>query len=239
MLLTKNNWTKEDYNNFVVYLNNNVDLKFKEFSSKIILDNTLIGVRTPILKQIAKEIFKGNYKSFLDICIPKTYEEKLIYVLVIGSIKEFDNETIKYVNNYSKLINNWALCDMFCSNVKFVKNNKDRVLKYILKNIKSKDLWVRRLCFVLLLDYYIEEKYLNIIFELCDTYNTNDYYVEMSVAWLISICYIKYKENTKEYLNNNKLNDFTYNKALQKIIESKRIIEEEKEILRKMKRRQI
>ena len=61
----------------------------------------------------------------------------------------------------------------------------------------------------------------------------------MSVAWLISICYIKFKKETLNYINNNKLNDFTYNKAIQKIIESKRITKEEKEELKKLKRRKI
>ena len=73
------------------------------------------------------------------------------------------------------------------------------------KSIKKKNIWIRRMCFVLLLDYYIEKPYLNIIFELCNEYNTSDYYVEMSVAWLISICYIKFKEQTLNYINNNKL----------------------------------
>jgi len=239
MNLTKDNWTKEDYNYFIEYLASFKDVKFKDFSIKIIVDDTLIGVRTPILKNIAKSIFKGNYKEFLNVCKPKTYEEKLIYGLIIGNIKEFNKETIKYVNKYSKMINNWALCDLFCSNLKFVKNNKKEVFKYILNTINSNNLWIKRLCFVLLLNYYIEENYLDIIFKLCDTYNTNDYYVEMSVAWLISICYIKYKDKTINYLNNNKLNDFTYNKGIQKIIESKRVTNEEKNILRNKKRRNI
>lgn len=239
MILTKKNWNKTDYEDFIVYLHKNKDLKFKDFSEKIILDNTLIGVRTPILKKISKEIYKGNYVKFLEITTCRTYEEKLIYGLIIGNLKEFNEQTIKYIDIYSKMINNWALCDLFCSNLKCVKNNSDKVLKYILKKIKSKNLWIRRLCFVLLLDYYIEEKNLKIIFELCDTYNTNDYYVEMSVAWLISICYIKYKKETQIYLNNNKLNDFTHNKAIQKIIESKKILKDEKEYLTKMKRRKI
>lgn len=239
MILTKENWNNDDYKNLVIYLNENSNLKYKEFSEKIIVDNTLIGIRTPILKSISKEIYKGNYKSFLEVSSPKTYEEKLIYGLVLGNIKEFNEETIKYVNNYSKMINNWALCDLFCSNLKFVKKNKDKVLKYILKSIKKKNIWIRRMCFVLLLDYYIEKPYLNIIFELCNEYNTSDYYVEMSVAWLISICYIKFKEETLNYIRNNKLNDFAYNKAIQKIIESKRITKEEKEELKKLKRRKI
>ena len=117
--------------------------------------------------------------------------------------------------------------------------NKKEVFNYILNTINSDNLWIRRLCFVLLLDYYIESDYIDIIFELCDTYNTNDYYVEMSVAWLISICYIKEKDKTNKYLDSNKLNDFTYNKAVQKIIESKRITKQEKNILRNKKRRNI
>ena len=137
------------------------------------------------------------------------------------------------------MINNWALCDLFCSNIKFVKNNKKEVFNCILDNIDNDNLWIRRLCFVLLLDYYIEPDYIDIIFELCDTYNTNDYYVEMSVSWLISICYIKEKDKTIKYLDSNKLNEFTYNKALQKIIESKRITKQEKNILRNKKRRNI
>ena len=86
MNLTKDNWTKEDYNIFLEYLHSLKDLKFKDFSIKIIVDDTLIGVRTPLLKNISKNIFKGNYKEFLSICKPKTYEEKLIYGLVISNI---------------------------------------------------------------------------------------------------------------------------------------------------------
>jgi len=239
MNLTKEKWTKEEYFEFSKYLLTLADTKFRDFSTKIIVDNSLIGIRTPILKNIAKSIFKGNYKEFLKVCKPTNYEEKLIYGLIIGNIKEFNKETIKYINKYSKMINNWALCDLFCSNLKFVKNNKKEVFKYILDNINSNNLWIRRLCFVLLLDYYIESEYIDIIFELCDTYNTNDYYVEMSVAWLISICYIKEKDKTIKYLDNNKLNDFTYNKTIQKIIESKRVTKEEKNILRNKKRRTI
>ena len=239
MNLTKEKWTKEEYFEFSKYLLTLADTKFRDFSTKIIEDNSLIGIRTPILKNIAKSIFKGNYKEFLKVCKPTNYEEKLIYGLIIGNIKEFNKETIKYINKYSKMINNWALCDLFCSNLKFVKNNKKEVFKYILDNINSNNLWIRRLCFVLLLDYYIESEYIDIIFELCDTYNTNDYYVEMSVAWLISICYIKEKDKTIKYLDNNKLNDFTYNKTIQKIIESKRVTKEEKNILRNKKRRTI
>ena len=93
------------------------------------------------------------------------------------------------------------------------------------------------MCFVLILDYYIEEDYLDMIFELCDKYNTNDYYVNMAVAWLISICYIKYPGITIKYIKNNKLDDFTHNKAIQKIRESYRVGREDKDYLNSLKRK--
>ena len=87
-----------------------------------------------------------------------------------------------------------------------------------------------------MLNYYIEDKYIDKIFKLCENY-PDEYYVKMSIAWLISMCYIKYKNKTIQYLNNCKLDIWTYNKTIQKIIESNRVSKEEKEILKKMKKK--
>lgn len=237
MNLKINNWTQEKYSEYIDYLYSFQDIKYKEFHQKLTFDNTLIGIRTQKLKEIAKDIYKGNYIEYLNISKNKTYEEKMIYGFIISNNKEFDKETIKYINKYTKLINNWALCDLFCSNLKFVKRNKKEVYNYIISKINNNNMWIRRLCFVLLLDYYIEDEYIDNIFKLCDKYNTKDYYVQMSIAWLISICYIKYKDKTTLYLDNNNLDDFTHNKAVQKIIDSKRINKEEKNIIKEKRRK--
>jgi len=88
----------------------------------------------------------------------------------------------------------------------------------------------------MLLSYYIEDEYLEHIFKLCDTYNTDFYYIQMAVAWLISMCYVKLPEKTIVYLQNNKLDKFTHNKAISKIVDSKRVTKEQKEILKLLKR---
>lgn len=233
MELIKEKWRKKDYNEFINYLYSFKDEEYKKFSINIIKDNTLIGIRTPILKNIAKMISKGNYKDFLSLTSDNTYEEKLIYGLILGNLNEIN---FKYIDVYKHKINNWALCDSFVMNMKIIKKNKKLVLEYILNNISSNNSWIRRMCFVTLLDYYISSENIKLIFDLCDTYNTNDYYVQMSVAWLLSMCYIKYKEETKKYLDSNKLNNFTYNKTIQKIIESNVVSKEEKDLLRSKKR---
>lgn len=233
MNLTKETWTKKDYNDFINYLFSIKEEKYKEFQQNIIPNKTIIGIRTNILKKIAKEIYKGNYKEFINLLENNYYEENILYGLILTNIKDI-NILIPYLNEYILIIDNWASCDLTISNLKIVKNNKEIFFKYIQENIYNNYQYARRFCYVLLLNYYIEKQYLNTIFKLCNI-NNNDYYVNMSIAWLISMCYIKYKDESIKYLNNNKLNRFTYNKTIQKIIESKQITKEEKEILKKMK----
>lgn len=227
MELRRSKWNRDSYKEFINYLFENRDIKYRDFHGSLGVDN-VIGIRTGILRKIAKEIYRGNYKEFLMLCGREYYEEITIYGFIICNIKEIES-SIYYLDKYKDMINNWASCDLFCSSYKIVSKNKEYYFKYIKKNIKSKKCYIKRLCFVLLLNYYIEEEYIEDIFELCDKYNSNDYYVEMSIAWLISMCYVKHKEKTTWYIKNNKLNDFTCKKIKSKIRDSYRVSEEDKE----------
>ena len=89
----------------------------------------------------------------------------------------------------------------------------------------------------MLLDYYVKEEYLDKIFKIIDNITNEEYYVEMGIAWLVAEMYIKFPKQTMNYLKNNKLNKFTFNKSIQKTRESYRVSKEEKEILNKMKRK--
>ena len=234
MDLIRNSWSENNYNEFIKYLFEVSDIKYRDFHSGLGI-NEVIGIRTPLLKCMAKEISKGNYVEFLELIGNNYYEEITLYGFIVCNIRELDI-SIKYLDIYKNRINNWASCDLFCSSYKIVKKNKDYFWKYINSNIISSNMWIRRLCFVLILSYYIEDDYLDDIFVLCDKYNTSDYYVEMAVAWLISICYIKYSDRTLKYIRNNKLNDFTHNKIISKIRDSYRVSIEEKEMLNLLKK---
>lgn len=236
MNLIRNSWNEKQYKDFINYLFLISDIKYRNFHSNLGVGNNVIGVRTPILKSIAKDISRGNYIEFLELLKDEYYEEVTLYGFIICNIKEID-DSIKYLDIYKNKINNWASCDLFCSAYKIVKKNKNFFWKYINNNIDSKNLWITRMCFVLIISYYIEEDYLKDIFMLCDKYNTSDYYVQMAVAWLISICYIKYSEITIDYIKNNKLDYFTHNKAIQKIRESYRVSNDNKVFLNGLKRK--
>ena len=233
MNFNKEIWTKNDYQEFINYLFVIKEEKYKTFQENIIPNKKIIGIRTNVLKNIAKEISKGNYQDFLLKIENNYYEENILYGLILTNIKDI-NTLIKYLNKYILIIDNWASCDLTISNLKIVKNNKEIFYKFILNNINNNYSYAKRFCYVLLLNYFIQEEYLNEIFNLCNIDN-KDYYVNMSIAWLISICFIKYKNKTLNYLNNNKLNTFTYNKALQKIIESNQVSKEDKKVIKDMK----
>lgn len=231
------NWTKLYYQNFLSYLNDQQDLKYRDFHKSLLnADVNLIGIRTPKLKKIAKEISLGNYDNFIKLNTHKYYEETIIHALVISNLKDI-NIVINYIDNFLNYIDNWATCDILCGSLKIVNKNKEIFFNYIKNKIKNTNPWIKRFCFVLLLDYFLEDKYIKEIFNLTNKYNTKDYYVNMAIAWLISIAYIKNKNATINYLKNNKLDNFTHNKAIQKIRESTRITLEDKELIKNLRRK--
>ena len=226
------------YEDFIKELYSLQDLKYKEFNSKIVLADNVIGVRTPELKRIAKIIARGDYKSFFKENRHKYFEETLVHGLVLGYLKLDFKELKTYINEFLPYINNWAICDMTAANLKIFKKNKTKeiCLNEIKNYISNDNSWINRFGYILLLDYFIEEKYIDEIFKLCSNYKDH-YYVKMGIAWLISICYIKQKGRTLTFLKNNNLDDWTYNKAIQKIIESNRVSDIDKNMLRGMKRK--
>lgn len=236
MIELNNTWDEVQYNKLINYLNNIGEEKYKDFNSKLVLTKyKMYGIKVPILRDIAKKISKTNIISFLDIVKSNSYEEVMIEGLVISYIKEVDL-CVKYFNKFINKIDNWAICDTCISSMKIVNKNKELFLKQIKKYIESKNEYVVRVGVVLLLNYYIEDSYIDLVFDIIDSINREDYYINMAIAWLVSVCFVKYRNKTFKYLNDNKLNRFTYNKSIQKIIESYRVSLEDKEILRSMKR---
>lgn len=229
-------FNKSNYKLFLKYLYTLEDLEYKKFHSKLILDNNLIGIRTPDLKRIALIISKNDYRGFIKYNTKNTYEEKVLYGLVLGYIQIDFNERLNLLNNFIQYIDNWAINDIVCANLKSFKTNQNVGCQFILSCIDSNNSWQIRFGIVLLLDFYINDNYIDQILEICNNIKNKDYYVRMAVAWLLSICYIKYKEKTLKFLKQTTIDDWTYNKAIQKIIESTRVLDEEKIILKKLKR---
>ncbi len=229
-------WDNNSYNNFINYLKSNSENSYKEFSEKLTFTKyEMLGIRLPKLRSIAKEISKSDYKSFLKICKSTYYEEVMIKLLIIANIKELD-ELMIYFDNAVNLIDNWALCDTFCNSLKIVSKNKEYFLEVIDKLIKSDKTYDIRVGLILLLCYYVEEKYLDLIFNYLDSIKSDEYYVNMAEAWLICEIFIKYENIGLKYLELNHLNKFTVNKAISKIRDSYRVSEYMKDAILKFRK---
>lgn len=214
------------------------DDKNAEFFSKISPEaGNVTGVRVPYLRNLAREIVKGNVKDFLDNYNIESHEEFLLKGIVIGYAKITIYEKFSYLEKFIPEIYDWSGCDIVISSFKFKENELSEVYSFIMQYRNSKKEYETRFMLIVLLSNFIKEDYLDKIKELLETEKFDKYYTQMAAAWLISVMFVKYRDYTLSYLNNNRLDDFTYNKALQKIRESNRVTKEDKELVKQMKRK--
>ncbi len=231
------NWNKENYQKFLDYLDKNKDLKYREFHYRLLKDNSIefIGVRTPILKNIAKQISKTKYIEFIKLNTLKIYEEKTIYGLLLGYLKIDFNDLLNLIDNYLMNIDNWATCDLTCANLKIFKKNKDLGFNYLKNKINSNNIWIQRFVIVMFLDYFLCDEYIDDVLKTISNIDTNEYYVEMAIAWLLATAYINYQDKVLSLLKSSKISKNVINLTIKKANESYRITKEKKKLIKNLK----
>lgn len=216
------------------------DPDFKKFSSNLIPNinsDLVIGVRLPQLRMIAKKIATQEWELYLKNASNESFEEVMLQGMVIGCLKVDLDELFVYVSSFIPKIDNWSTCDSFCSGLKVVKDHPDKTWGFILPYLKGTEEYPVRFGIVMLIHYYASEQYIEQALKLLDSIKVDKYYVQMAIAWAISIFYKNAPDITLSYLKENNLSDFAYNKALQKIIELAKVNTQEKNIIRMMKRK--
>ena len=161
-------WNKKNYELFIDELKKMQDEKYREFHNKIIgAEVEVIGLRSPIVKDIAKKIAKGDWEGFLAQKKGKYYEETTLRGQVIGFAKA-DKETIKkYIERYIDEIDNWGICDTFIGNLKIIKKEKEYFYPMVKRMAESEEQWKIRFGLITLMSCYIEKEYINEIFRIC------------------------------------------------------------------------
>ncbi len=230
-------FTYTDYRTYLDYLKSFSEGSLVEFQHRLIPEEQILGVRTPHLRSIAKQIAKGDWRKFLAAARDDTMEEIMMQGLVIGYAKMDYEEALERAASFAPKINSWATCDICCSSFRFFKKNRESSLEFLKPYLQREDEFLVRFGVILLMDFFICDEYIDRLFPLFDSIKHEGYYVKMGIAWAVSVCFVKFPQNTAVYLNSNKLDDWTYNKALQKIIESRRVDDEAKKKIRTMKRK--
>lgn len=214
------------------------DEKYKKFHTGLCPNsNEILGVRVPILRNFAKDIVKeGNIEDYLGKALDNSYEEILLQGMVLGLWKTNIENFSKCLQKFIPKINSWAVCDISVAGFKMTKKNMEYMWNFLQEYLKSDKEFELRFVIVMLLDFYITDEYIDKALEILNNIKHEGYYVKMAVAWAIQVAFVKYPVQTMKLLKNNKIDDWTYNKALQKIIESYRVDEKMKKEIKTMKR---
>lgn len=211
------------------------DEKYREFSMKLIPGcENMIGVRTPVLRAIAKEICRGDWRSVLKEIGTEYQEEKVVRGLVISSAKMDLDERMDLIREFVPLIDNWAVCDLFDFRPR--KGESEEYFRFAKGYIGREEEYASRFGIVTMMKF-IDEEHIDEIIGLMDSVRHDGYYVKMAVAWTLSMCYVKFPERTEAYLGDCGLDRFTYNKTLQKIVESLRVDDATKSRIKGMRRK--
>lgn len=212
---------------------------YKEFSAGLIpgCDN-MLGVRIPVLRTKAKELAKENWRSFVLESEDEFFEETMIAGMVIGYAKADIREKIEVIREFIPRICNWSVNDSFCSTIKLKPAEREIFWDFLMEYKDSNAEFEVRVVAVMLMNQYLLPEYIEKTVKTLDYLYDGDYYGSMGIAWALATAYAKFPEVTMGLLKGaNHLSDETYNRAIQKMLESYRVAEEDKVVLRGMKRR--
>lgn len=209
-----------------------------DFSTKLTPGcKPMIGVKIPELRKIAKQIAKQDYKKFLEKYPEEYFEHEILKALVIGYAKDDFDVIIGYADAFVPKIHDWAVNDIFCSTFKIAQKNREKVWEWLSGYAVIEEEFSQRVVAVMLMAHFLVDEYIDKVLECMNRLKYDGYYTKMGVAWCVATAYAKYPEKTHKFLLDNELDDWTFNKSIQKMTESFRVSDTDKELLRKMKRK--
>ena len=209
------------------------DEKYKDFLSRLVPNipkNTVLGVRTPAMRRIAKEI-KGTKEAeeFLSVLPHKYYEENLVHFFLIAMIKDF-GECVKAVETFLPYVDCWPVCDQ--SSPKVFAKEHEKLVPFIEKWISSDHVYTVRFGIRMLMNEFLGDDFRPEYPEWVAAVKGGDYYIKMMVAWYFATALAKRYDESIVFIEQHRLEPWTHKKAIQKAIESFRVTREHKEYLK-------
>lgn len=212
------------------------DINYRDFNSKLIptVDKeSMIGIRTPDLRKYAKQFGKSSdVIEFLQTLPHKYFDENQLHAFIISEIKDFKN-CIDEINRFLPYIDNWATCDQLSPKV--FKKYHNELFEYIKDWLKSDKVYTLRFGIGMLMEHFLDEDFDILYPEIVSKIRSGEYYINMMIAWYFATALAKQYESVIPFIENNSLDIWTHNKAIQKAVESLRISDEKKEYLKSLK----
>lgn len=212
------------------------DLKYRDFSSSLnpaVNKDTVIGVRTPELKKLTKELFaQPETSEFLNDLPHKYFEENNLHAFIIAGIKNYD-ELITELDRFLPYVDNWATCDQLRPAI--FKKNRDKLISDIKRWLKAEHIYTVRFAIGMLMCHYLDDEFTEEYPKIVAGVKSNEYYLKMMVAWYFATALAKQYDSAISFIENKMMDKWTHNKAIQKAIESFRVSEEHKTYLKTLK----
>lgn len=209
------------------------DEKYRDFQRKLIPNippESIIGVRTPELRKLAKEM--TDTEEFLSELPHRYFEENQIHAFLISGMKDF-GECIRRLEEFLPFVDNWATCDQI--SVRLFKKHTGELMEHIHRWLTSGKTYTVRFGLGCLMRFYLDGEFREDCAELASGVRSEEYYVNMMIAWYFATALAKQYDHILPYIENRRLDGWTHRKAIQKAIESNRITDEQKAYLRTLK----
>lgn len=207
------------------------DVEYKTFHKKLIpnvSEEKIIGVRIPQLRKIAKCLDNDDFGW-------DYYEEIMLHGFYIGYKKLDLPQRLNMLDEFIPKIDNWAVCDCVCSTLKFVKKNQAEFLDFLQKYMYSDKEYDVRFAVITLMDYYLDDEYIDYTLNYLKNIRSDYYYVNMGAAWAFCTAFPKYKDKVLPLLENRQLSSEIHNMTISKIRDSYRVDKETKEYLKTLR----
>ena len=212
------------------------DVAYRDFQTKLVPNippETIVGVRTPALRKLAKEIFlSADRDAFLNDLPHGYYEENLIHFFVLSMIRDFD-ECVRRTEAFLPYVDCWPVSDQ--ATPKAFRKNHEKLLPYIRKWIASEHVYTARFGIRMLMNEFLDADFKEEYLELVAAKQGEDYYLKMMVAWYFATALAKRYDETVPYLETHRLDEWTHKKAIQKAVESFRVTDAHKEYLKSLR----
>ena len=226
-------FTPADYAAILEKFSELSDPKYKAFNESLIPGtSTAYGVRVPAIRNIARAVIKSSPEDFLKVSRPDSYEEIMLRGMVIAGMKLPVSDKLPLIEGFLPLIDNWAVCDTFCGDIKLRSPEEKRLIWEFMEPLFGDPReFYARFVLVMFLGHFVEPDYILRGLGAIEALTQEQYYVRMAAAWAVSVCYVKFPGETLPLLQRRTLPKFTQNKSIQKIRESYRVPKEDKDML--------
>lgn len=221
----------------IALLKEQQDEQYRQFQSKLIptMDAaTIIGVRTPVLRRMAKTLYQdGEYTVFLNELPHSYFEENQLHGFILSEYKDFTS-CLAELERFLPFVDNWATCDQMSP--KIFRKHRQELLPHIRRWLTSTHVYTVRFAIGLLMQHFLEEDFRPEYLDWVTGIHSEAYYINMEIAWYMATALVKQWEATIPYIETNRMGKWVHNRTIQKARESYRVTDAQKEYLKTLKR---